>query len=454
MAVNKLKTTFLCQDCGAESPKWIGKCPVCGQWNSYVEEVVEKSHKIGAASALDAGQPPIILGEIPVVDYERINVGIDEFNRVLGGGLVPGSVVLIGGEPGIGKSTLVLQLSLLLKNKKILYSSGEESLQQIKLRAERLKIDSPNCLFLSETSLEVLLAQSRHVKPDVLIVDSIQTLSTEMIDSSPGSVTQVRECATAIMKYAKQNHIAVLLIGHINKEGSLAGPKVLEHIVDTVVQFEGDMQHLYRILRATKNRFGSTSEIGIFEMRQEGLMEIKNPSEHLIPHTAQDVSGTAIAAVMEGVRPFLLEIQALVSSAAYGVPQRSSTGFDLRRLNMLLAVLEKRVGFKLASKDVFLNVAGGMRITDPSTDLAVLVSVLSSNLDVAVDHRFCFAGEVGLTGEIRAVNRINQRISEAARLGFKRIFVPLFNKDTSDADVDIKILKVARVEDVFKSLFR
>ena len=452
--MSKVKTVFSCQGCGAGSPKWIGKCPSCGEWNTYVEEIISAPRKVAALYVEPGNNRPILLDEVSNANQERIDVGIGEFNRVLGGGLVPGSVVLIGGEPGIGKSTLVLQFSLSLKGKKILYVSGEESLQQIKLRAVRLKMKSSNCLFFSETSLELLLANAEKEKPDILVVDSIQTISTGIIESSPGSVVQVRECATAILKYAKINHVAVLLIGHINKEGSLAGPKVLEHIVDTVIQFEGDTQNMYRILRATKNRYGSTSELGIFEMRQSGLLEITNPSEHLIPHGTDSVSGTAISSAIEGVRPFLLEIQALVSSAAYGTPQRSSTGFDLRRLNMLLAVLEKRAGFRLIAKDVFLNVAGGLRISDPATDLAVIVAILSSNLDLAVGHQTCFAGEVGLTGEIRAVGRIDQRISEAARLGFKQIFVPRNSKAYDSTSRKIEVIKVARVEELFKRLFK
>lgn len=451
--MSKIKTVFLCQNCGAESPKWIGKCPSCGEWNTYVEEIVSSSKAQASGPPNLSGGKPLLLDEITTERQERINTDMGEFNRVLGGGLVPGSVVLIGGEPGVGKSTLVLQFALSLKGKKVLYASGEESLQQIKLRAQRLKLASPSCRFISETSLEMLLAHVENEKPDILIVDSIQTISADGIESSPGSVVQVRECASAILKYAKKNHLAVLLIGHINKEGSLAGPKVLEHIVDTVIQFEGDSQYMYRILRAVKNRFGSTSELGIFEMRQTGLVEIPNPSEHLIPHGDSEVSGTAIAATIEGARPFLVEIQALVSSAAYGTPQRSSTGFDLRRLGMLLAVLEKRAGFKLISKDVFLNIAGGLKISDPATDLAVLVSILSSNLDLAIHHHTCFAGEVGLTGEIRAVNRIEQRISEAARLGFKRIFVPRFSKGYDLPGIEIEVVKVAQVGDVFKKLF-
>jgi DNA repair protein RadA/Sms len=452
--MSKVKTVFSCQGCGAGSPKWIGKCPSCGEWNTYVEEIISAPRKVAALYVEPGNNRPILLDEVSNANQERIDVGIGEFNRELGGGLVPGSVVLIGGEPGIGKSTLVLQFSLSLKGKKILYVSGEESLQQIKLRAVRLKMKSSNCLFFSETSLELLLANAEKEKPDILVVDSIQTISTGIIESSPGSVVQVRECATAILKYAKINHVAVLLIGHINKEGSLAGPKVLEHIVDTVIQFEGDTQNMYRILRATKNRYGSTSELGIFEMRQSGLLEITNPSEHLIPHGTDSVSGTAISSAIEGVRPFLLEIQALVSSAAYGTPQRSSTGFDLRRLNMLLAVLEKRAGFRLIAKDVFLNVAGGLRISDPATDLAVIVAILSSNLDLAVGHQTCFAGEVGLTGEIRAVGRIDQRISEAARLGFKQIFVPRNSKAYDSTSQKIEVIKVARVEELFKRLFK
>ena len=452
--MSKVKTVYLCQSCGADSPKWIGKCPSCGEWNTYVEEIIAVSRKGHNPPVIAGDSRPMLLDEVSITNLDRIDVGMAEFNRVLGGGLVPGSVVLIGGEPGIGKSTLVLQFSLILKHKKILYVSGEESLHQIKLRAQRLKLSSSNCLFLSETSLEVLLSHAEREKPDILIVDSIQTISAEMIESSPGSVSQVRECATALLKYAKKNHVAVFLIGHITKEGSLAGPKVLEHIVDTVIQFEGDTQNMYRILRAAKNRFGSTSELGIFEMRHTGLAEIPNPSEHLIPHGSETVSGTAVASAIEGVRPFLIEIQALVSSAAYGTPQRSSTGFDLRRLNMLLAVLEKRAGFRLVSKDVFLNVAGGLRINDPATDLAVLVAVLSSSLDLAIDHKTCFAGEAGLTGEIRAVSRIDQRISEAARLGFNRIFIPTFSKGYDAKASGIEIVKAGRVEEVFKKLFR
>jgi DNA repair protein RadA/Sms len=452
--MTKFKTLYLCQECGAESSKWIGKCPSCGQWNTYVEEIVSTEKKAQSALTVSAVSKPVVLDDITSEHLERINLGMAEFNRVLGGGLVPGSLVLIGGEPGIGKSTLVLQLALTLKGKKILYVSGEESLQQIKLRAQRLKLGSKECLFLCETSLETLLGILEQEKPDIFIMDSIQTISTEMIESSPGSVAQVRECTSAILKYAKKNHTAVILIGHINKEGNLAGPKVLEHIVDTVIQFEGDSHHQFRILRSTKNRFGSTSELGIFEMRQSGLVEIPNPSEHLISQNKEPVSGTAIAAAIEGVRPFMIEIQALVSSAAYGIPQRSATGFDLRRLNMLLAVLEKRAGFKLAAKDVFLNVAGGLKITDPSTDLAILACILSSSLDLPIALHTAFAGEIGLTGEIRAVSRIEQRIAEASRLGFTGIFVPASNKGYDAKTTDIDIIRVSRVEEVFRKLFR
>ncbi len=451
--MSKLKTIYICQNCGAESSKWIGRCASCNQWNTYVEEIIATTPKTSAPAGIPGENRPVRLDEISSLHLERIDTGIAEFNRVLGGGLVPGSLVLIGGEPGIGKSTLVLQLALILKGKKIIYASGEESLQQIKLRAARLRLASPECLFISETSLEMMMALLEREKPDILVIDSIQTISTDQVESSPGSVTQVRECTSSILKYAKKNNMAALLIGHINKEGNLAGPKVLEHIVDTVIQFEGDSHHLFRVLRSTKNRFGSTAELGIFEMRQNGLVEVPNPSEHLISGATDPVSGTAITAAIEGVRPFLIEIQALVSSAAYGMPQRSSTGFDLRRLNMLLAVLEKRAGFRLPAKDVFLNVAGGLKVSDPATDLAVLVSVLSSSLDLAVNHQFCFSGEVGLTGEIRAIGRIEQRISEAARLGFNRIFVPRFNKGYDPSAYPIEIIKVARVEEVFKKLF-
>jgi DNA repair protein RadA/Sms len=447
------KTIYTCQNCGSQSSKWMGKCTTCGEWNTYVEEIIEKKKSTGKLSVQLSGNQPLTLENIQSVKNPRIPVEINEFDRVLGGGIVPGSLILLGGDPGIGKSTLALQLALRLSNKKILYTSGEESLQQIKLRAERLKISNPNCLFLCETSLEHLIAHTEQTRPDLLIIDSIQTISTETVESSPGSVTQVRECTSAILKFAKQNNVAVILIGHINKEGSIAGPKVLEHMVDTVLQFEGDTNYMYRILRSIKNRFGSTNELGIFEMRSDGLREITNPSEQLISKVSDDVSGTAIAATVEGIRPFLIEIQALVSSAAYGTPQRSSTGFDLRRLNMLLAVLEKRAGFKLIQKDVFLNIAGGLKISDPATDLAVITSILSSNIDIAVDHKTCFAGEVGLTGEIRGVGRIEQRIAEAAKLGFHKIFIPKLNKGFDASKFNIEILKVDRVEQVFRRIF-
>ncbi len=450
--MSKVKTVYTCQNCGAQSPKWIGRCPACGEWNTYVEEIVSHPKRKTATAA--PGMKPLMLDEIEAARQPRIKTPMEEMNRVLGGGIVPGSVILIGGEPGIGKSTLILQLALGLKEKKVLYASGEESLQQLKLRAERLKLNSPGCRFISETSLENLLAHLEHQKPDILIVDSIQTLSTELIESSPGSVAQVRECTTAILQQTKKSPMAVFLIGHINKEGSLAGPKVLEHIVDAVIQFEGDTNHMFRILRSVKNRFGSTSELGIFEMRDTGLTEVKNPSEQLISHVGDTVSGTAIAATLEGIRPILVEIQALVSSAAYGTPQRSSTGFDLRRLNMLLAVLEKRAGFKLAAKDVFLNVAGGLKVNDPATDLAVICSVLSSSLDLPVGSKTCFAGEVGLTGEVRPVHQIEKRIDEAAKLGFKRIFISGLNKEYIHARSAIEVVRINRVDEAFRKLFR
>jgi DNA repair protein RadA/Sms len=452
--MNKPKTIFTCQNCGAQSPKWIGKCPACNEWNTYVEEIISAPKKTGFSQVSLSGERPLTLDEIDAAETPRYEIPIGELNRVLGGGIVPGSLILIGGEPGIGKSTLILQLALGLENRKVLYASGEESLQQLKLRAERLKLQGENCHFICETSLENLIAHSEIFAPDILVVDSIQTLSTENIESSPGSVAQVRECTAAIQKYAKKNSVAVFLIGHINKEGSIAGPKVLEHIVDTVIQFEGDSNNMYRILRSIKNRFGSTSELGIFEMRGNGLVEVKNPSEQLISQTGGNVSGTAIAATIEGIRPFLIEIQALVSTAAYGTPQRSSTGFDLRRLNMILAVLEKKAGFKLIAKDVFLNVAGGLKINDPATDLAVICSILSSNIDLPIGHKTCFAGEVGLTGEIRPVYRIEQRLSEASRLGFTRIFVPGLNKGIADKNYGLEIIRATRVEEVFRKLFK
>lgn len=455
----KTKTVYICSHCGADSPKWLGKCPNCGEWNTYVEEVVAKevpSAKRPVPSGLsERGQArPVLLRDITAEKEDRLNMKDQELNRVLGGGLVKGSLVLIGGEPGIGKSTLVLQTILKLHDLKVLYVSGEESYRQLKMRADRLAPDSQNCLILCETNLEQIFVQAQNVQPDLLIIDSIQTIFTELVESSPGSVSQVRECSAAILKYAKESGVPVLLIGHINKEGSIAGPKVLEHIVDTVLQFEGDQHYMYRILRSIKNRFGSTAELGIYEMRQEGLREVSNPSELLLTQNHEGLSGVAIAAAIEGIRPFLIETQALVSSAVYGTPQRSATGFDIRRMNMLLAVLEKRAGFKLAQKDVFLNIAGGLRVNDPAIDLAVLAAVLSSSLDISIEPGVCMAGEVGLSGEIRPVNRIEQRIMEAEKLGFSRILIPYNNlKGFDTSRCRIQIAQVRKVEEAFRQLF-
>lgn len=455
----KTKTVYICSHCGADSPKWLGKCPNCGEWNTYVEEVVAKevpSAKRPVPSGLsERGQArPVLLRDITAEKEDRLDMKDRELNRVLGGGLVKGSLVLIGGEPGIGKSTLVLQTILKLHDLKVLYVSGEESYRQLKMRADRLAPDSQNCLILCETNLEQIFVQAQNVQPDLLIIDSIQTIFTELVESSPGSVSQVRECSAAILKYAKESGVPVLLIGHINKEGSIAGPKVLEHIVDTVLQFEGDQHYMYRILRSIKNRFGSTAELGIYEMRQEGLREVSNPSELLLTQNHEGLSGVAIAAAIEGIRPFLIETQALVSSAVYGTPQRSATGFDIRRMNMLLAVLEKRAGFKLAQKDVFLNIAGGLRVNDPAIDLAVLAAVLSSSLDISIEPGVCMAGEVGLSGEIRPVNRIEQRIMEAEKLGFSRILIPHNNlKGFDTSRCRIQIVQVRKVEEAFRQLF-
>lgn len=453
----KTKTVYVCSDCGAESPKWIGKCPSCGAWNTYVEEVVSKEPPAKRSLLDTAGRGkarPVLLRDITATEEARIDLRDGELNRVLGGGLVKGSLVLIGGEPGIGKSTLVLQTVLRLAGIRTLYVSGEESSRQLKLRADRLAQENPDCYILCETRLEEIFVQAKNVQPNLLVIDSIQTIYTEMVESSPGSVSQVRECSAAILKFAKESGIPVLLIGHINKEGSIAGPKVLEHIVDTVLQFEGDQHYMYRILRSIKNRFGSTAELGIYEMRQEGLREVSNPSELLLTQNHEGLSGVAIAAAIEGIRPFLIETQALVSSAVYGTPQRSATGFDIRRMNMLLAVLEKRAGFKLVQKDVFLNIAGGLRVNDPATDVAVISAVLSSSLDIAIEPGVCMAGEVGLSGEIRPVNRIEQRIMEAAKLGFNRILVPQGNLKGFDREkCKIEIIQVRKVEEAFRQLF-
>ncbi len=452
-----IRTIFYCQNCGAKAPKWLGKCPTCGEWNTYVEEVVVKEAKPQAWRSKERNArdvKPQKLADISKNNQQRIVTDDGELNRVLGGGIVPGSMVLLGGEPGFGKSTLMLQLSLLLNNYKVLYVSGEESEQQIKMRAERLPSNNTECYILTETNTENIFTHIAALEPDVVIIDSIQTMQTPGLDSTAGSISQVRECTSELMKYAKESNVPVFLIGHITKEGTLAGPKVLEHMVDTVLQLEGDRHYSYRILRTLKNRFGSASELGIYELTGAGMRQVTNPSELLITQREEDVSGIAIASMMEGIRPMLVETQALVTPSVYGTPQRSSTGFDPRRINMLLAVLEKRCGFHFGLKDVFFNIAGGLRVEDPAIDLAVVASLISSFEDVPVKNRICFSGEVGLSGEIRAVNRIEQRISEADKLGFEKIFVSKYNKKGLDSSKNkIEIIWVGKVEEIIQQLF-
>jgi len=468
----KDRIAYVCSNCGQESSKWIGKCPSCGQWNTFKE--IRIAGDTGSMAAKSAAQSvrannnsknkPMRLRDISAKDEPRIDMHDEELNRVLGGGLVPGSIILLGGEPGIGKSTLSLQTALQMPERKILYVSGEESAHQLKLRAERLSLpleggrlqggDADNFLILTETSLEAIFAHIKEVQPELVVIDSIQTIATEDVESSAGSLSQVRECASALLRFAKSSGVPVILIGHITKEGTLAGPKILEHIVDTVIQFEGDQHYMYRILRSIKNRFGSTSELGIYEMLQNGLRQVSNPSELLLTQDHEGLSGIAISSAIEGVRPFLVETQALVSSAAYGTPQRSATGFDQRRLNMLLAVLEKRVGFKLMQKDVFLNIAGGLRVTDLAMDLSVIAAVLSSNVDTAIESGWCMAGEVGLSGEVRPVNRIEQRIAEAEKLGFTHMIIPKYNlKGINPKKYKIELHPVRKVEEALRELF-
>lgn len=456
----KVKTAWFCNQCGAESPKWMGRCPACGEWNTMVEErvVPDKKTRSGLTKTLNANglrqSKPIAVTDIEATAEERIKMPSGELNRVLGGGLVAGSLVLVGGEPGIGKSTLVLQNVLCMRRRKVLYVSGEESAQQIKLRADRIGHTADNIFISCETSLENILAHVEELKPDLLVVDSIQTIASDELDSAAGSVSQVRECAAQLLRLAKQTNIPIFLIGHITKEGSIAGPKVLEHIVDAVLQFEGDRQYMYRILRAIKNRFGSTNELGIYEMIQRGLREVTNPGDMLLSNADESLSGIAAGVTIEGVRPFLIEAQALVSTAAYGTPQRSVTGFDPRRMNMLLAVLEKRVGFKLGQKDVFLNIAGGLKVNDPALDLAVIAAIISSNIDIPVPRKTCLAGEVGLSGEIRPAIRMEQRILEAQKMGMERIIIaPNALKGVDRTRFTIEIIETSKVEDAVKALF-
>jgi DNA repair protein RadA/Sms len=450
----KVKTTFFCQNCGTSFAKWQGQCTACKEWNTIAEEVIQKAEKVSwkfsetKSKRVSKSQK---VKDISTTSEARLNTKNNELNRVLGGGIVPGSLTLLGGEPGIGKSTLMLQIALQLPYK-TLYVSGEESAQQIKMRAERIHPDSENCYILTETKTQNIFSQIAELNPDIVVIDSIQTLHTDYIESSPGSISQIRETTTELIKFAKETHTPVILIGHITKDGTIAGPKILEHMVDTVLQFEGDRNHVYRILRSQKNRFGSTNELGIYEMQGNGLREVNNPSEILISKNEEDLSGTAISATLEGMRPLMIEIQALVSTAVYGTPQRSATGYNAKRLNMLLAVLEKRAGFKLGAKDVFLNVTGGITVDDPAIDLAVVAAVLSSNIDISIDKSMCFAAEIGLAGEVRPVTRVEQRITEAEKLGFKSIIISKYCKIPKN-NYHINIIKVAKVHDVVKHLF-
>ncbi len=453
----KIKKAFFCNNCGYESVKWLGQCPSCGQWNTMVEEVVSKGD--GATSktvSFNAGSAkPQRLSDVDAGGREsRILLGSSEFDRVLGGGMVKGSMVLLAGEPGIGKSTLSLQIPLTCNDLKTLYVSGEESARQIKLRAERLGGTHDNCIVLAETSLENIIEQAKVVAPELLIVDSIQTIYSDIVESSAGSVSQIRECAAALLRFAKETNTPVIVIGHITKDGTIAGPKVLEHIVDVVLQFEGDTKHSFRILRGIKNRFGASEELAVYEMTGSGLKEVLNPSDMFIPMHEQNLSGIAVSAMLDGTRPFLIEVQALVSTAAYGTPQRSATGFDVRRMNMLLAVLEKRVGFKLSQKDVFLNMAGGIRVTDPACDLATVISILSSNFDVSVNQRFAFAGEVGLSGEIRPVSQVERRIAEAEKLGFEKIFISSYNHKEETKHSHIEVIRTTNIPQLVRMIFQ
>lgn len=450
----KIKSTFYCQNCGAQFAKWQGQCTSCKEWNTIAEELIQKTEKTAwktETTAAKRAAKPQKISEISTSAEIRLDTKNEELNRVLGGGLVPGSLTLLGGEPGIGKSTLMLQVALMLPYK-TLYVSGEESAQQIKMRAERIVPDAENCFILTETKTQNIFRHIAELEPDIVVIDSIQTLQTEFLESTAGSISQIRECTSELIKYAKETNTPVVLIGHITKDGNIAGPKILEHMVDTVLQFEGDRNHVYRILRAHKNRFGSTNELGIYEMQGSGLREVNNPSEILISKNEEDLSGTAIAATLEGMRPLMIEIQALVSTAVYGTPQRSATGYNAKRLNMILAVLEKRAGFKLGAKDVFLNVTGGITVDDPAIDLAVVAAVLSSNIDIAIDKSMCFAAEVGLAGEVRPVTRVDQRITEAEKLGFGSIVISKYCK-LPKQNYTINIIQVAKVHDVVKHLF-
>ena len=451
----KSTSSFFCKSCGASSAKWVGKCPACGEWNTYVEEIVQKE-KIAYKSAWKLENQknlvPVQLKEINQTNEQRVEIEDQELSRVLGGGLVPGSVILVGGEPGIGKSTLMLQLALRFKNKKVLYVSGEESETQIKMRADRISNAVADCYLFTETSTQKIGKALQQLQPDLLIVDSIQTLQSELIDSGPGSISQIKETAADLIRFAKETGTPVFLIGHITKDGSIAGPKLLEHMVDTVLQFEGDRHHVYRILRSIKNRFGSTNEIGIYEMQMGGLREVSNPSEILISQRDENLSGVSVSASIEGMRSLLIETQALVSAAVYGTPQRNSNGYDSKRLNMLLAVLEKKCGLRMGMQDVFVNIAGGIRVEDPAIDLGVVAAIVSSYENLPVDQQICFIGEVGLSGEIRAVNRIEQRIGEAEKLGFKTVYLSKFNK-LPKTNFSINVVEISKIEELLSFLF-